>query len=67
MLLTPYSTSLTPGPETTDIVLQDGCEQDLTEHFSIAAGPRAIAFVLGALDPAHAPPVPCEFSTPFGR
>ncbi|MFI8973439.1 esterase/lipase family protein [Nocardia asteroides] len=67
VLLTPYSTSLTPGPETTDIVLQDGCEQDLTEHFSIAAGPRTIAFVLGALDPAHAPPVPCEFSTPFGR
>ncbi|MEV0060366.1 alpha/beta fold hydrolase [Nocardia sp. NPDC050718] len=67
VLLTPYPTSLVPGPETTNIVLQDGCEQDFTEHFSIAASPRTVSFVLGALDPAHAPPVPCELTTPFGR
>lgn len=61
-IVTPYTAGLLPGPSGTqvaDIVLQKGCPIDRSGHLGLTASPRAAALVLGALDPAHAPPVPC--------
>lgn len=42
-----------------NVVLQDGCESDRSDHLSAAFSPRAATFVLNALDPAGALRVPC--------
>ncbi|QIS01339.1 alpha/beta fold hydrolase [Nocardia brasiliensis] len=64
-LVVPYTVGLVPAPNATNIVVQEGCSQDLSEHAGIAGSPRAAAYVLNALDPAHPVPVPCEFIPPF--
>lgn len=69
-VLTPYRRQyLTAGPgaTVTNILLQDGCELDLTDHFGIPYDPIAIQHVLNSLDPATAKnprcvPVPPVFS-----
>lgn len=66
-LIAPYTSGLGEGPNVTNIVVQDECEQDLSEHMSVAASPRSQRYVLNALDPANAVPVGCEFVAPvFG-
>jgi triacylglycerol lipase len=62
-LVTPYTSGIEPGM--TNIVLQDLCPLDLTEHFEIAADRNATVLVLNALDPAHPQPVPCVPVLPF--
>jgi triacylglycerol lipase len=42
-----------------NIVVQDVCSLDQSEHLSIAFDPTAAHEILNALDPAHAGPVPC--------
>ncbi|QIS08388.1 esterase/lipase family protein [Nocardia arthritidis] len=61
----PYTAGLVPAPNATDIVVQDGCAQDYSEHAGIAGSPRAAAYVLNALDPSHPREAPCEFIPPF--
>ncbi|QLY31426.1 esterase/lipase family protein [Nocardia huaxiensis] len=61
----PYTSGLVEGPNTVNIVVQDGCPADFSEHLAIAGSPRAAAYALNALDPAHPRPVPCEFIPPF--
>ena len=61
-IVTPYSAGLLDGPPGTsvrNVVVQQGCSADRSDHLSIVATRRSAALVLGALDPAHAPPVPC--------
>ncbi len=60
-----YTSGLVPGPDVTNIVVQDGCRTDYSEHDGIGASPRTVAFVLGALDPAHPREVPCGVILPF--
>ncbi|MFQ6397608.1 esterase/lipase family protein [Nocardia sp. KC 131] len=55
----PYTSGLLPGDKVTNIVLQDGCSQDMADHLGIVADPRAATYVLNALDPRHPRPVPC--------
>ncbi|MDP9094130.1 MAG: alpha/beta fold hydrolase [Actinomycetota bacterium] len=62
-LVIPYSSGIQAGM--TNIVLQDQCASDFTEHFEIASDPVAAADVLNALDPAHPRPVPCRLVLPF--
>ncbi len=62
-LVSPYTSGIEPGM--TNIVVQDHCSTDYTEHFEIAADPVAAGYVLNALDPAHPRPVPCEVVLPF--
>jgi triacylglycerol lipase len=62
-LVEPYTSGIQSGM--TNIVLQDQCALDFTEHFEIAADPVAAADVLNALDPAHPRPVPCTLVLPF--
>jgi triacylglycerol esterase/lipase EstA (alpha/beta hydrolase family) len=58
-IVEPWTDGLVAGPATTNVVLQDTCAVDRSDHLSIVASPRSVAIVLGALDPVHAPPVPC--------
>ncbi|MCW2755911.1 MAG: estB [Marmoricola sp.] len=62
-LVQPYTSGNEPGM--TNIVLQDYCPQDFTEHFEIAADKNASTFVLNALDPAHPRPLICSLVLPF--
>lgn len=64
-LAVPYTSGLVPAANATNIVVQQGCSQDHSEHFALAGSPRAAAFVLNALDPANPRDVPCEFIPPF--
>ncbi|WP_433634993.1 esterase/lipase family protein [Nocardia sp. CA-120079] len=64
-IVVPYDSGFVPGPNATNIVVQDGCAIDYSEHLAIAGSPRSARFVLNALDPAHAREVPCEFVPPF--
>jgi triacylglycerol lipase len=62
-LVAPYTSGSEPGM--TNIVLQDYCKQDFTEHFEVAADKNASIFVLNALDPAHPRPLVCSLVLPF--
>jgi triacylglycerol lipase len=62
-LVTPYTSGFETGE--TNLVVQDFCKLDFTEHFEMAADPVAAALVLNALDPAHPRPVPCRVVLPF--
>ena len=62
-LVVPYTSGIQAGMR--NIVVQDQCALDFSEHFEIAADPIAAADVLNALDPAHPRPVPCRLVLPF--
>ena len=62
-LVRPYTSGIEPGM--TNIVLQDKCALDYTEHFEIAADRNASLYVLNALDPAHPRPITCTLTLPF--
>ncbi|MCX4822056.1 alpha/beta fold hydrolase [Streptomyces sp. NBC_01142] len=57
---TPYRSQYLVGPDVRNVLLQDLCPVDLSEHLAIALLDR-IAFheVANALDPAHAKPTNC--------
>lgn len=57
----PYTLGQLPaGPNVTNIVTQDGCEIDLSDHLAIVATRRTGQIVLNALDPGHATRPPCD-------
>ena len=58
-IVTPWQSGLLDAPNATNHVLQDGCEQDLSEHLAAAVTPRAMGIMLNALDPEHAVTPPC--------
>jgi triacylglycerol esterase/lipase EstA (alpha/beta hydrolase family) len=64
-LIVPYTSGELRAENATNIVVQDGCSQDYSEHLAIAGSRRAAQFVLNALDPAHPQPVGCGFVPPF--
>ncbi|MFG3519859.1 esterase/lipase family protein [Nocardia nova] len=55
---------LRAGPDATvdDITLQDGCEQDLSDHLTMMYSPRALSIALHALDPLRYPTLSCSFN-----
>ncbi|WNZ12733.1 alpha/beta fold hydrolase [Streptomyces sp. 11x1] len=59
-VVTPYRSQFLDGPNVRNIVIQDLCALDLSEHAAIGLLDR-IAFheVVNALDPAHATPTTC--------
>lgn len=62
---TPYTTAfLAAGPHVTNILVQDQCALDRTDHLEISYDPVALTDVLDALDPAHPRPVPCQVVLP---
>jgi len=62
-LVIPYTSGRAAGM--TNIVIQDRCAQDFTEHFEIAADKNASVLVLNALDPAHPRKLACSLVLPF--
>ncbi|MGW6694719.1 esterase/lipase family protein [Rhodococcus sp. NPDC054953] len=60
----PYTSGLIAAPNAVNIVVQDGCPTDFSEHLAIAGSPRTAGFILNALDSAHPRPVGCEFVPP---
>ncbi|MQA09192.1 MAG: alpha/beta fold hydrolase [Pseudonocardiaceae bacterium] len=61
----PYTSGLGYGPNVTNIVLQNGCPQNLSEHAALAVDPMTTGHVLNALDPANAEPVHCRPGVPI--
>ncbi|MFG2625799.1 esterase/lipase family protein [Streptomyces sp. NPDC048473] len=59
-VVTPYRTQYLDGPSVRNVLLQDLCPVDLSEHVAIGTVDR-IAYheVANALDPAHATPTTC--------
>lgn len=55
---------LRAGPDAAvdDITLQDGCEQDLSDHLTMMYSPRALSIALHALDPQRYPTLSCSFN-----
>ncbi|NDZ97695.1 alpha/beta fold hydrolase [Streptomyces sp. SID6673] len=67
-LVLPYTSGQVPGragEKVRNIVVQDTCAADHSDHLAIAGSRRAAYMVLNALDPQHPVPVPCEFVPPF--
>jgi triacylglycerol esterase/lipase EstA (alpha/beta hydrolase family) len=58
-IVTPYTSAFLSGPRVTNIVLQNVCPLDQTDHIGIADDTVALHLVLNALDPAHPQAVPC--------
>ncbi|QRP45124.1 triacylglycerol lipase [Amycolatopsis sp. FDAARGOS 1241] len=64
-VVTPYTNAfLKSAPNVENIVLQDICAQDFTDHLGIPYDPIAQREVLNALDPAHARTPKCVFVPP---
>ncbi|GLW73977.1 lipase [Kitasatospora phosalacinea] len=64
-VVTPYTNSFLPaGPHVTNILVQDQCPLDATDHLEIGYDPVALTDVLNALDPAHPRAVPCQVVLP---
>jgi triacylglycerol esterase/lipase EstA (alpha/beta hydrolase family) len=59
-LVTPPSASFLKGTNVTNILMQDGCALDASDHLSIISSKRTGRIILNALDPAHAKPVGCS-------
>ncbi|MET7292839.1 alpha/beta fold hydrolase [Streptomyces griseoloalbus] len=59
-VVTPYGSGFLTGPDVRNVLLQDLCPLDLSDHLAIGLFDR-IAFheVVNALDPAHAEPTTC--------
>ncbi len=62
-LVIPYTSGLMDGAH--NIVVQEECALDQSEHLSIAFDPVTAYSVLNALDPRHRQPVPCVPVAPF--
>jgi triacylglycerol esterase/lipase EstA (alpha/beta hydrolase family) len=61
-LVTPYTSGIEPGM--TNIVLQNVCPLDFSDHLEIASSPTSAQLILNALDPAHPKPIPCGLVLP---
>jgi Lipase (class 2) len=64
-IVTPYTSAFLSGPNVTNILLQNVCPLDQTDHIGIADDTVALHLVLNALDPAHPQAVPCVLVLPI--
>jgi triacylglycerol lipase len=63
-LVTPYTSGMLSAPNATDIVVQNQCPLDFSEHLALAFDPVVGQDVLNALTPTEARPVPCTLVLP---
>lgn len=64
----PYTSGQVPGGsgvDVTNIVVQDGCPDDHSDHLGICGSERAATIVLNALDDIDQKKVPCGYVPPF--
>jgi triacylglycerol esterase/lipase EstA (alpha/beta hydrolase family) len=65
-VVTPYTNAFLPAAaNVTNILVQNQCPLDATDHLEIAYDPIALADMLNALDPAHPVRVPCMVVLPL--
>lgn len=64
-IATPWTTGQLTGPNVRNVVLQELCATDYTEHFELTADPVAVREILNTLDPAHAAPADCAVVLPY--
>ena len=65
-VVTPYTNAFLPkASNVTNILVQNQCPLDATDHLEIAYDPIALADMLNALDPAHPVRVPCLVVLPL--
>lgn len=58
---TPYDRTFIRGYRNVkNITLQDGCEQDVSDHISLSYSPRALSIALHTLDPQRYPKLVCS-------
>ncbi|MEV6659633.1 esterase/lipase family protein [Nocardia fluminea] len=50
------------GATVRNVTLQEGCEQDLSDHLTIMYSPRAASITLNALDSVNHPKLDCTFN-----
>lgn len=50
------------GATVRNITLQEGCEQDLSDHLTLMYSPRSASIALNALDPVNHPALNCSFN-----
>lgn len=58
-VVTPYDSTFLRAKGVKNITLQDGCEQDTSDHLSMIYSPRAISIALRALNPQRYPKLVC--------
>lgn len=58
-VVVPFTSSIVEAPNVRNIVVQDGCEQDLADHLALVVDPVTSGHVLAALDPDRRIPVQC--------
>jgi triacylglycerol lipase len=63
-LVSPYTSGELHAPNATNIVVQDQCALDFSEHATMAFDPVVAQDVLNALDPGQRQPVPCTLVLP---
>jgi triacylglycerol lipase len=63
-LVTPYTSGMLNAPNARNIVVQDQCATDFSEHATMAFDPVVAQDVLNALDPSEARAVPCTLVLP---
>jgi pimeloyl-ACP methyl ester carboxylesterase len=63
-LVIPYTSGDLHAPNATNIVVQDQCPLDYSEHATLAWDPVVGQDILNALDPADAQPIPCTLVLP---
>ncbi|MEV5652597.1 alpha/beta fold hydrolase [Nocardia sp. NPDC052254] len=51
-----------PGATVDNITMQDGCEQDVSDHLTMMYSPRSLSIILNALDPVQTPALTCTFN-----
>ncbi|MFD3703985.1 esterase/lipase family protein [Nocardia sp. NPDC058658] len=54
-----------PGATVDNVTLQNGCEQDISDHLTMMYSPRATSIALRALDPEGSPALACTFNPWF--
>lgn len=64
-IVAPWTNALLRDPGATNIVVQDGCEQNRIDHAAIAYDRRAVGYVLRTLDPSDTSPPPCTRPRPW--
>lgn len=64
-VVTPFVRQYYNGPTVTNITLQDGCAEDLSEHIATLYSERALRIALGAIDPEGTPTAECIPVAPY--
>ncbi len=65
-VIAPYEHTYLDGPDVTNVLLQQDCDLDHSDHEAALYSPRVWQFVLNALQPDAAGPVPCVEVAPAG-